>query len=195
MFTLIRPALVLFSILTLITGLAYPLAVTGIAQLAFPHEANGSLIEKEGRIVGSALIGQSFSSNRYFWSRPSATLPFPNNAMASSGSNHGPLNPALTENITARLHALRKDNLTSTEKVPVDLVTTSGSGLDPHLSVAAVYYQAQRVAHERGLAMENIHKLIQQHVEAPDVGLFGPERINVLKLNLALDKIAAPPSR
>ncbi len=193
MFTLIRPALILFSILAILSGLVYPLAITGMAQLTFPHQANGSLIEIDGKIVGSALIGQTFASSQYFWSRPSATAPFPNNAMASGGSNHGPLNPALIENVKERVHALKNANQQSSEEVPVELVTASGSGLDPHLSPQAVYYQAQRVARERGLTMEDLHKLIQRHIEAPDVDLFGQERINVLKLNLALDKMTTSP--
>ena len=153
--SLIRPALVLFLILTVITGVVYPLVVTGIAQVVFPQQAAGSLIIKDGRIVGSRLIGQSFSDPKYFWSRPSATSPQPYNGLASAGSNLGPLNPALTDAVKSRIDALHAADPTNTAPVPVDLVTASGSGLDPEISIAAANYQAARVARVRGVAVES----------------------------------------
>jgi K+-transporting ATPase ATPase C chain len=187
--TLIRPAVVLLALFTLVTGLLYPLAVTGLAQVVFPAQANGSLIEQNGRVVGSALIGQPFDDPKYFWGRPSATSPFPYNAAASSGSNLGPSNPALIDAVQARVAALRAADPGSIESVPVDLVTASGSGLDPHISVAAALYQAPRVARTRGLDGAIVAQLVEKYTEGPQLGLLGEPRINVLKLNLALDEV------
>ena len=187
--TLIRPAVVLLALFTLVTGLFYPLAVTGLAQVVFPAQANGSLIEQNGRVVGSALIGQPFDDPKYFWGRPSATSPFPYNAAASSGSNLGPSNPALIDAVQARVAALRAADPGNTEPVPADLVTASGSGLDPHISVAAALYQAPRVARARGLDAAVVGQLVEKYTEGPQLGLLGEPRVNVLKLNLALDGV------
>jgi potassium-transporting ATPase KdpC subunit len=185
----IRPALVLFLIMTVITGVAYPLLVTGIACVVFPHQAGGSLIEKDGKAIGSRLIGQSFSDPKHFWSRPSATGPFPYNASASGGSNQGSLNPALTHAVKSRIEALRAADPTNTAPVPVDLVTASASGLDPDISVAAANYQAARVAHARGLKPEAVQTLIAAHAQGKFLGFIGEPRINVLELNLALETL------
>jgi K+-transporting ATPase ATPase C chain len=184
---MIRPALVLFVLLSAITGLLYPLAVTGTAQALWPHQANGSVVLHDGTPVGSALIGQHFSEARYFWGRPSATTPTPYNAMASGGANLGPLNPALVDAVQARVAALRAADPTQHAPVPLDLVTTSASGLDPHISPAAARWQAPRIARLRGLAPQQVERLIAQHTEAPLWGLLGEPRVNVLALNLALD--------
>jgi potassium-transporting ATPase KdpC subunit len=186
-----RPVVVLFALLTALTGMIYPLLVTGIAQIAFPEQAAGSLIVKDGKAVGSRLIGQSFSEPRYFWSRPSATGPFPYNASASTGSNQGPLNPALTDAVKARIDALKAADPTNTAPIPVDLVTASASGLDPHISVAAANYQLERVARVRGLSAPTVAALIAKHAEGRLFGFLGEPRVNVLRLNLALDRIAA----
>lgn len=183
----LRPALTLLVALSLITGLAYPLAVTGIAQLAFPQAANGSLILRDGQAVGSELIGQSFTEPRHFWGRPSATGPMPYNAANSSGSNLGPSHPALAEAVKARIESLRAADPGNTAPVPVDLVTASASGLDPHISRAAADYQLARVARVRGLPEERVRSLIEQHTEQPLLGFIGEPRVNVLRLNLALD--------
>lgn len=185
--SLIRPALVLFAALTVLTGVAYPLVVTGIGQLAFPEEAGGSLVLRDGRPVGSALIGQNFSDPKYIWGRPSATTPMPNNAAASGGSNLGPMNPALAEAVTGRIQALRAADPGNTGPVPVDLVTASGSGLDPHLSVAGAQFQAARVARARNLPLARVQQSIDRHTEGRLFGFLGEPRVNVLRLNLALD--------
>jgi K+-transporting ATPase ATPase C chain len=172
-------------VMTVITGLAYPLIVTGIAQVLFKDQANGSLIEKDGKVVGSSLIGQPFSDPKYFWGRPSATSPMPYNGAASSGSNQGPTNPALKEAVKGRI----KDHEGKTP-VPADLVTASGSGLDPHISPAAAEYQIERIAKARNLAPEKLRELVQKHAEGRQLGILGEPRVNVLRLNLALDAAA-----
>jgi K+-transporting ATPase ATPase C chain len=184
---LLRPALLLFVALSLITGVLYPLLVTGIAQLAFRNAANGSLIVRDGQVIGSRLIGQPFSDPKHFWSRPSATAPAPYNGGASSGSNLGPLNPALHDAVKARIEALREADPGSTAPVPIDLVTASASGLDPHISRAAADYQATRVAKARGMSTADVRALIERHTEWPLLGFIGEPRVNVLELNLALD--------
>jgi K+-transporting ATPase ATPase C chain len=185
--TLVRPAITLFVLLSVVTGIAYPLAVTGVAKALFPSAASGSLIEKDGKPAGSLLIGQSFSSPLYFWGRPSATGPYPNNAAASSGSNQGPLNPALADAVKGRIATLQAADPSNTKPVPVDLVTTSGSGLDPHISPAAAEYQVERVAKARNITAEQVRQLVAQHTEGRQFGLFGEPRVNVLALNLALE--------
>jgi K+-transporting ATPase ATPase C chain len=185
----LRPALVLFLLLTLITGLIYPLLITGVAQLLCPGRAAGSLLMRDGRAVGSRLIGQSFSDPKYFWSRPSPTTPQPYNGTASTGSNMGPLNPALLDAVKPRIAALRAADPGNTAAVPIDLVTASGSGLDPEISMAAANYQAGRVARARGLAPERVEALIAEHTEGRLLGVLGEPRVNVLELNLALDAL------
>ena len=187
--TILRPALVLFFILTLLTGVAYPLLVTGAAQLLFPDQAGGSLILRDGKPVGSSLIGQNFTDPGHFWGRPSATGPMPYNASASSGSNQGPLNPALVDAVKGRIDALRAADPGNAAAVPVDLVTASASGLDPHISPAAARYQAARVARVRGLPLEKVQQLVTQETESPLFGLLGEPRVHVLRLNLALDAL------
>ena len=186
--TLIRPALSLFILMTVVTGVLYPLAVTGVAKLAFADQASGSLIVREGKTVGSALIGQHFSDPGHFWGRPSATGPMPYNGAGSSGSNQGPLNPALVDAVKGRIEALKAADPDNKGPVPVDLVTASASGLDPHISVAGARYQAARVARARGLDPAVLQSLIARHTEDRLLGLFGEPRINVLALNLALDQ-------
>ena len=183
----LRPALVILVALTFVTGVAYPLLVTGVAQAVFPYQAQGSLITKDGKLVGSALIGQSFDDPKYFWGRPSATSPFPYNAASSSGSNLSPTNPDLVKAVQARVEALRAADPGNTAPVPVDLVTASGSGLDPHISPAAALYQVSRVAKARKLDPERVRQLVAQHTEGRWLGLLGEPRVNVLALNLALD--------
>jgi len=183
----IRPALVLLVVLSVLTGLIYPAVVTGIAQLVFPRQANGSLIVRDGKVVGSSLIGQPFDDPRYFWGRPSATSPFPYDAAASSGSNLGPTNPALYDAVKGRVEALRAVDPGNTAPVPVDLVTASGSGLDPHISPAAALYQVGRVARARKLDESAVRQLVAQHTEGRQFGFLGEPRVNVLALNLALD--------
>ena len=185
----LRPAVSVFALLTLVTGLAYPYAVNGLAQATFPAEAAGSLIVRDGKLVGSSLVGQNFTDPGHFWGRPSATGPQPYNGAASSGSNQGPLNPALADAVKARIEALRVADPDNTAPVPVDLVTASGSGLDPHLSPAAAEYQVARVARARGLDPEDVRALVAQHRSEPQFGLFGDARVNVLTLNLALDAL------
>ncbi len=189
MTTILRPALVLFFVLTLLTGVAYPLVVTGVAQTLFPAQAGGSLIERDGKVVGSALIGQNFTEPKNFWGRPSATGPMPYNAAASSGSNQGPLNPALTDAVKGRVDALRAADPGNTAPVPVDLVTASASGLDPHISPAAAHYQVARVARVRGLPADKVQALVNQQTETPFLGVMGEPTVNVLRLNLALDAL------
>lgn len=187
----LRPALVLFSVLSILTGLVYPLAVTGVAQAAFPAQAAGSLIVRDGKPVGSELIGQNFSDPKHFWGRPSATSPMPYNASASGGSNQGPLNPALADAVKARIAALRAADPGNTAPVPVDLVTASASGLDPDASPAAIQYQVARVARARGWPVARVQALVERHAERPLAGVLGEARVNVLRLNLALDGAAA----
>jgi K+-transporting ATPase ATPase C chain len=195
-FSVIRPAVVIFGALTLVCGVAYPLAVTGIGAAAFSAKAAGSLVEVGGKQVGSTLIGQSFSSPQYFWGRPSATGPMPNNAAGSSGSNLGPNHPALLEAVKGRIDALKAADPYNTQPIPVDLVTASASGLDPEISVAAARYQAGRIAAARKLPVKQVLALIGRHEIAQVFGFFGEPRVNVLALNLALnqaqDKTADP---
>ena len=185
----LRPAVVLLVLLSVLTGLVYPAIVTAIAQVVFPHQANGSLIVKDGKVVGSTLIGQPFDDPKYFWGRLSATAPFAYNAAASSGSNLGPLNPALTDAVKARVDALRAADPGNESPIPVDLVTASGSGLDPHVSPAAAHWQVPRVARARGLDPAAVQALVEQHTEGRQWGFFGEARVNVLALNLALDAL------
>jgi len=182
------PALRMLVVISVLTGVAYPLLVTGIAQLAFPGPANGSLIVVGDKTMGSTLIGQPFDDPKYFWSRPSATSPQPYNAGASAGSNQGATNPALADAVTARVKALRDVDPANTSPVPVDLITASGSGLDPHISVAAAAYQAPRVARARGIPIDKVMTLVAEHAERRTFGILGEPRINVLALNLALDQ-------
>jgi potassium-transporting ATPase KdpC subunit len=187
MLSQLRPALMVLLLLTLVTGVAYPLLVTGIAQAVFPSQARGSLIVKDGKIVGSRLIGQPFDDPKYFWSRPSATSPFADNAGSSSGSNLSPTNPDLVKAVQGRVDALRAADPANTAPVPVDLVTASGSGLDPHISPAAALYQVARVAKVRKLDPEAVRQLVERHTEGRSLGFLGEPRVNVLALNLALD--------
>lgn len=186
---ILRPALVLFALLTLLTGVAYPLLVTGIAQAVFPSQAHGSLLQRDGKTVGSVLIGQSFTAPENFWGRPSATGPNPNNASASGGSNLGPLNPALLDAVKGRVEALRAADPANTAPVPVDLVTASGSGLDPHISVAAAMYQTPRVAKARQLPIDQVQGQVELNTHRPILGLLGEPVVNVLELNLALQAL------
>ena len=186
--TIVRPALVLFLLLSLICGVLYPYLISGIGQLAFPSEANGSLISRNGKLVGSSLIGQSFSSAKYFWGRPSATSPMPNNAASSSGSNLGPLNPALIDAVKGRIDALKGLDPANNNPVPVDLVTASASGLDPEISVAAATYQTERIARERHISKDEVVALISKESIPQYFGFFGEPRVNVLALNLLLDQ-------
>ncbi|WP_437648765.1 potassium-transporting ATPase subunit KdpC [Sorangium sp. So ce362] len=183
----LRPALVLLLVLTGVTGFVYPLLSTAIAQAAFPEQANGSLVRKDGRVVGSTLLGQPFDDPRYFWGRPSATSPVPYAGQASAGSQLGPTNPALAEAVKARIDALRAADPESAAPVPADLVTASGSGLDPHISPAAAEHQARRVARARGLPEDEVRRLVARHTEERLLGLLGEPHVNVLLLNLALD--------
>jgi potassium-transporting ATPase KdpC subunit len=187
--TRLRPALVIFSLLSALTGIAYPLVVTGIGQAVFADQAAGSLIVRDGKPVGSSLIGQNFSDPKHVWGRPSATGPMPYNASNSSGSNQGPLNPALTDAVKGRIDALRAADPGNAAPVPVDLVTASGSGLDPHISVAGALYQAGRVAKARNLPVAQVQQLIEKHTEGRLFGFVGEPRVNVLRLNLALDAL------
>lgn len=185
---LIRNAVSMLLVMTLVTGIAYPLLATGVAQALFPHQADGSLIEKNGKPVGSELIGQYFDDPRYFWGRPSATAPQPYNGTASNGSNLGPTNPALREAVQQRIDALRKADPDNTAPLPVDLVTASASGLDPEISPAAAQYQVARVARMRHMRVEQVQALVAKFTQGRQLGLLGEPRVNVLRLNLALDK-------
>ncbi|WP_448103066.1 potassium-transporting ATPase subunit KdpC [Luteibacter jiangsuensis] len=187
MTSLLRQALVLLAGFTVITGVAYPLLVTGAAQAVFPRQANGSIVESGGKPVGSSLLGQSFAEPRYFWSRPSATSPDPYNGTASGGSNQGPTNPALTDAATKRIAALQAADPGNTAPVPVELVTASGSGLDPEISPAAARYQVARVARARGLDPAAVQSLVEANTQGRQLGVLGEPRVNVLALNLALD--------
>ena len=187
--TQIRPALMLLLIFTVLTGLIYPLVVTGIAQLVFPKQANGSLINRNGQTLGSSLIGQPFDDPKYFWGRLSATGPYSYNAASSSGSNLGPANPALLDNVKARIAALKAADPTNTLPIPVDLVTSSGSGLDPNISIAAALYQIPRVAKTRGMTPAAVRNLVDKYTQGRQLGFLGEPRVNVLELNLALDGI------
>lgn len=195
MTTHLRPAIVLLAIFTVITGVIYPLVVTGIAQVVFPSQANGSLIIQNGQAVGSSLIGQQFDDPKYFWGRLSATSTFPYNAYnasaltGSSGSNYGPLNPALITAVQGRIDALKAADPQNTASIPVDLVTASGSGLDPHISLAAAQYQLARVARVRGLTTDAVQKLIDQATTGRQFGFLGEPTVNVLQLNLSLDAV------
>ncbi len=199
MFAILRPALMVFLTLSILTGVLYPLIVTGVAQLIFPVQANGSLMGREGRPIGSELIGQPFDDPKYFWGRLSATPDFPYNSASSSGSNLGPSNPALVEAVKARVEALQKADPGNPSSIPIDLVTSSGSGLDPHISPAAASYQTPRVARVRGLSEERVRYLVDQFTEPRQWGFLGETRVNVLRLNLALDgmqgqgKSSSPP--
>jgi K+-transporting ATPase ATPase C chain len=183
----LRASIVCLIVFTVVTGTAYPLVVTGIAQVLFPFQANGSLIVKDGKVVGSALIGQPFDDPKYFWSRPSATSPFADNAASSVGSNLSPTNPDLIKTVQGRVDALRAADAGNTAPVPVDLVTASGSGLDPHISPAAAFYQVPRVARERTLDPATVRQLVERHIEGRALGILGEPRVNVFALNLALD--------
>jgi K+-transporting ATPase ATPase C chain len=189
--TLIRPLVVIFTVLTAVTGLAYPAVMTLVGQTVFPSQANGSLIEKDGQVVGSALIGQSFDTPKYFWGRLSATSPMPYNAANSGGSNLGPINPALADQVKARIAALRDAGTDISKPVPVDLVTASASGLDPEISPAAAAYQVERVAKARNLPADTVAQLVAANTAGRQFGVLGEPRVNVLKLNLALDAAQA----
>ncbi|HMK44669.1 MAG TPA: potassium-transporting ATPase subunit KdpC [Dissulfurispiraceae bacterium] len=191
MIAMTRPVLVSLIAFTILTGVLYPLAVTGLAQLLFPAQANGSLIMKEGKPIGSSLVGQPFDDPKYFWGRLSATAPFPYNAASSGGSNLAQTNPDLIKNVQGRIDALKAAGFQPSGPVPADLVTASGSGLDPHISLAAAEYQAARVAKTRGLDESNLHTLIAKHTESRQLGLFGEPRVNVLRLNMALDALVS----
>jgi K+-transporting ATPase ATPase C chain len=197
----LKPALLMFLWLSLLTGVVYPLLVTGVAQAVFPHQANGSLIGADGQparsdadAAGSSLIGQPFTAPGYFWSRPSGTSPYPYNAGASSGTNYGPINPKQVDAVTKAVEAAREGAASTDAPVPVDLVTASGSGLDPEISPAAALYQAPRVASVRGLSVEQVETLVRKQIVGRTLGVLGEPRVNVLELNLALDKLA-PPAR
>jgi K+-transporting ATPase ATPase C chain len=185
---MLRPLLVLFVLLTVLTGLVYPLAVTGIGKVLFPDRVSGSLVMRDGKRVGSSLIGQSFQEPKYFWGRISATSPMPNNGAASGGSNLGPTNPALIDAARGRIDALKAADPDNSLPIPVDLVTASASGLDPHVSPAAALYQVVRVARVRHMDPAQVRQLVLDHVEPPQWGIFGETRVNVLLLNLSLDR-------
>lgn len=189
MLTLMRQAALVFLSLSLVTGVVYPLVMTGVAQVIFPHQANGGLLERDGKIIGSKLIGQQFDDPKYFWSRPSATGPTPYNAAASTGSNYGPTNPAQLDAVRGRVELTQKANMDQTGPVPVDLVTASGSGLDPHISPAGAEYQIARVAKARNLTLETVREFVAKHTVGRQYGILGEPIVNVLELNLALDRL------
>jgi K+-transporting ATPase ATPase C chain len=195
MHALLRPALSLFLLLGVLTGIVYPLAVTALGQLLFADAANGSIVSVDGKAVGSTLIGQQFTSPGYFWGRPSATGPHAYNGAVSGGSNLGPLNPALAAAVEARIAALRAADPGNTQPVPIDLVTASASGLDPEISLAAAHFQASRVARLRAMPPAQLDQLIERFAQRPWLGIFGEPRVNVLRLNLALDDATQVPSR
>jgi K+-transporting ATPase ATPase C chain len=188
----LRPALVLLIMLSLMTGIVYPAAITSIAYLLFPHQANGSITMRDGVATGSELIGQPFSAPSYFWSRPSATSPVPYNAVASAGSNLGPTNPALADAVNQRVVALKAADQDNRLPIPVDLVTASASGLDPHISMAAAHYQIARVARARNIPVADVERLVRQCAETPTFGILGEARVNVLRLNVELDRLQRP---
>jgi K+-transporting ATPase ATPase C chain len=190
MLTQLRTASLMLLAFSALTGIAYPLVMTGFAQVVFPNAANGSLILRDGKLVGSELIGQPFDDPKYFWSRPSATTPYPYNAASSSGSNLAVSNPAQLDAIAQRVKKLRDVGPTNADPIPIDLVTASASGLDPHISVAAAQIQTPRVARVRGVSEESVRKLVERHTEGRQFGIFGEPRVNVLALNLAVDEIA-----
>jgi potassium-transporting ATPase KdpC subunit len=192
-FKSLRTALLSILLFSVLTGVVYPLLVTALAQFIFPARANGSMLVRDGKLVGSELVGQPFASPAYFWSRPSATSPFAYNAGASSGSNYGPLNPALLDAAKKRVQDLRAADSLNSQSVPVDLATASGSGLDPHISVAAALYQLPRVARARNLSSEKVRSLVDGSTEQRQFGFLGEPRVNVLKLNLALDEVTSTP--
>jgi potassium-transporting ATPase KdpC subunit len=185
----LKPALILFGLLAVLTGIAYPLLITGLAQAIFPYQANGSLITRNGQVQGSALIGQAFDNPKYLWGRPSATRPYPDNASGSSGSNLGPTNPALIQAVQARVQALKQADPGNNQPIPVDLVTASGSGLDPDISPAAAYYQVARIARVRGIPEDELRALVAQHIQGRVLGFLGEPRVNALELNLAMDAL------
>jgi potassium-transporting ATPase KdpC subunit len=185
----LRTSLLMLAVLTVLTGLVYPVGVTAIAALVFPRRAQGSLIERDGRVLGSGLIGQPFSVSGYFWGRPSATTPFPYDAASSAGSNLGPSNPALIDAVKKRIAALRSADPDNRAPVPIDLVTTSASGLDPDISPAAADYQVARVARARGMPVAAVRALVARFTEGRQLGVLGEPRVNVLELNLALDRL------
>jgi K+-transporting ATPase ATPase C chain len=187
----LRPSLVMLVLLSALTGLIYPLLVTGVSQALMPGKANGSLIMQDGKAIGSTLIGQPFADPKHFWSRPSATTPYPYNASSSAGSNLGPLNSALTDAVSARIKALRDADPENTAPVPADLVTASGSGLDPHISPAAAEYQVARVAKARGMDPQKARSMVAAATEGRQLGFLGEPRVNVLQLNLALDALTS----
>jgi K+-transporting ATPase ATPase C chain len=193
MANIIRPALVLFGALSILCGVVYPAVVAGIGSVAFPHQAAGSLVQAGGKTVGSSLIGQAFTSPRYFWGRPSATAPMPNNAAGSGGANQGPTNPALVDAVKGRIDALKAADPSNHAPIPVDLVTASASGLDPEISLAAAEYQVGRIAQARNIAPQQVRALIDAHRQERVAGLFGEPRVNVLALNLALDGKSVQP--
>jgi K+-transporting ATPase ATPase C chain len=189
MFAQLRTCVIIFVLLTILTGVVYPLAVTAVAYVAFPHQADGSVIEIDGKAVGSDLLGQAFDDPKYFWGRRSATGPYPYNAMGGSGANQGPTNPALIEAVRDRVAQLRAGDPGNEGPIPVDLATASASGLDPHISPAAAEYQVSRVARDRGLSQDQVRELVRQHTHEPTLGFLGQRRVHVLKLNLALDSL------
>jgi K+-transporting ATPase ATPase C chain len=191
MLTQFKPALIILVAFSLLTGLAYPAAVTGIAHIFFSYQANGSLVVRNGQTVGSELIGQQFSDPKYFWGRPSSTATFPYNAAASGGSNLGPTNPVLINIVSQRILALQAGDPHNTESIPVDLVTASASGLDPNISIDAALYQIPRVSRERGISEDKLRTLVGEFTQGRQIGFFGEPRVNVLELNLALDALQA----